>query len=627
MPNFDYDIIVIGGGHAGVEASYASSRLGLSVLLLTLNKSMIANMPCNPHIGGSAKGVVVREIDALGGLMGIAADHHPLQVKMLNTSKGPSVQCLRTQQDKKGYPAYVQSVLESQRNLTILEGEGVDFLYDENRVYGVVLSNGMKLTSKAVILTTGTYMDSRIISGKDVHPGGPDGERASLGLSPSLRRMGIGLKRFKTGTPPRLDKRTIDFAKGEIQLGSDLHLGFSYATKDFVPLEKQLPCYLIYTTAKTLDIIRDHFEDSAVLNGVIQGIGPRYCPSIESKVVRFADKERHQLFLEPEFEEGDSIYLQGFSTGMPHEVQEEMVHSLPGLENAKILKYAYQIEYDAIATPQFDETLRLKKYEGFYVAGQICGTSGYEEAAGLGLIAGINASRAILGLPPFVLRRDEAYIGVMIDDLVTKGTDEPYRLLSSRAEYRLLLRHDNADSRLSEYGFQIGLLGKDRHDAFLSKYKRINEAISLLSSHNVDDKSSLAAYMAEMGDEPSGEGKKGIDVLKRPRYSYRRIASMMPCMEAYSDFDDESVLALETAVRYSGYIKKEEKEAASFAKAEGMLLPPDFDYLHCDGLRLEARQKLDEFRPKNVGQASRIPGVNPADVSILILTLKKEKRL
>lgn len=627
MSDFDFDIIVVGGGHAGVEASYASSKLGLSVLLLTLNKKMIANMPCNPHIGGSAKGVVVREIDALGGLMGVAADHRPLQVKMLNTSKGPSVQCLRTQQDKKGYPAFVQGVLAKQKNLTVLEGEVVDFLYDQNRVYGVVLSDKRRLTCKAVILTTGTYMDSRIISGKDIHPGGPDGEKASLGLSPSLRKMGIELKRFKTGTPPRLDKNTIDFAAGEIQLGSDLHLGFSYVTKEFVPLEKQLPCYLIYTTQKTLSIIREHLDDSAVLNGVIQGIGPRYCPSIESKVVRFADKERHQLFLEPEFEKGDSIYLQGFSTGMPHEVQEKMVHSLPGLENAKILKYAYQIEYDAIATPQFDETLRVKKYQGFYVAGQICGTSGYEEAAGLGLIAGINAARAILGMPPFVLRRDEAYIGVMIDDLVTKGTDEPYRLLSSRAEYRLLLRHDNADSRLSEYGYRVGLLSEERHKAFLEKYKRIDEAIALLSSHNVEDKKALAEYMVEMGDEPSEEGKKGIDVLKRPRYSYRRIVSMMECMRGYSDFDDESVLALETKVRYSGYIKKEEKEASSFARAEGMALPPDFDYLHCDGLRLEARQKLHDVRPKNVGQASRIPGVNPADVSILILTLKKERRL
>ncbi len=623
----EFDVIVVGGGHAGVEASYASSKLGLSVLLLALNKSMIANMPCNPHIGGSAKGVVVREIDALGGLMGIAADHHPLQVKMLNTSKGPSVQCLRTQQDKKGYPRYVQSVLERIDNLTILEEEVVDILHDEKSVFGVLTAQGNSYKGKAVILTTGTYMDSSIICGQDVHPGGPDGEKPSLGLSSSLAKMGIELKRFKTGTPPRLDKDTIDFSKGEVQLGSELHLGFSSTTKDFVPLAKQLPCYLIYTTEQTRALIKEHLGDSAVLNGTIQGIGPRYCPSIESKVVRFADKSRHQLFLEPEFEEGNSIYLQGFSTGMPHSIQEEMVHSLPGLENAKILKYAYQIEYDAVATPQFDATLKIKQYNGLYIAGQICGTSGYEEAAGLGLIAGINASRHVKGLSPFILKRNESYIGVMIDDLVTKGTDEPYRLLSSRAEYRLLLRHDNADARLTEYGYQLGLIDEKRHQAFLDKYALIGQAIELLANNNVTDKDSLNAYMISMGDEVTNEGKKGLEILKRPRYSFRRISSMMGAFEDFPNLDDESVLALETKVRYSGYIKKEEKDAEMFVKAEKMILPLDFDYLHCDGLRLEARQKLDQVRPSNVGQASRIPGVNPADVSILILTLKKENRL
>ncbi len=626
MKGREFDLIVVGGGHAGVEASAAISKLGLSVLLLTLNKKMIANMPCNPHIGGSAKGVVVREIDALGGIMGKAADHHPLQTKMLNTSKGPSVQCLRTQQDKRGYPEYVQSLLEKMENLTIEEGEVVDLLLEGNRIHGVVLSNGESIFSKGVILTTGTYMESRIIFGKDVHPGGPDGEKSSHGLSASLEKLGIILKRFKTGTPPRLDRKTIDFSKGEIQLGSDLHFGFSYETKEFIPLEKQLPCYLIYTNAKTHQIIKDHFPDSAVLNGTIQGIGPRYCPSIESKIVRFADKERHQLFLEPEFEEGDSIYLQGFSTGMPAEVQEEMVHSLPGLENARLLKYAYQIEYDAVATPQFDATLKIKKYDGLYIAGQICGTSGYEEAAGLGLIAGINASRYVRGQTPFVLKRNEAYIGVMIDDLVTKGTDEPYRLLSSRAEYRLLLRHDNADSRLTPYGHELGLISEERYQSFLEKYKRIDEAIACLGQNNITDKAGLNDYLKEMGDEETNEGHKGLEILKRPRYSYRRIASLMDSMGEF-DFDDESVLALETKIRYSGYIKKEEKEVEDFMKVEAMPIPLDFDFLHCEGLRLEARQKLDAVRPANIGQASRIPGVNPADLSLLLLVLKKEKRL
>ena len=626
MRQYDFDVIVVGGGHAGVEASAASSKLGLSVLLLTLNKKMIANMPCNPHIGGSAKGVVVREVDALGGLMGKAADHHPLQTKMLNTSKGPSVQCLRTQQDKRGYPEYMQFLLSQLPKLTIQEGEAVDLLKEGNHICGVKLANGELISSRSVVLTTGTYMESRIISGKDVHPGGPDGESSSHGLSSSLEKLGITIKRFKTGTPPRLDKKTIDFSKGEIQFGSDLHFGFSYETKEFIPLKDQLPCYLIYTNERTHEIIKSHFKDSAVLNGTIQGIGPRYCPSIESKIVRFADKTRHQLFLEPEFEQGDSIYLQGFSTGMSHEVQEEMVHSLPGLEQAKLLKYAYQIEYDAVATPQFDATLKIRQYEGLYVAGQICGTSGYEEAAGLGLIAGINASRYVKGEPPFVLKRNEAYIGVMIDDLVTKGTDEPYRLLSSRAEYRLLLRHDNADSRLTPYGHELGLISDERYENFLKKYRRIGEAIEMLSQNNVTDKEGLNAYLAEMGDEMTKEGRKGIEILKRPRYSYRRIASLMDSMKGF-DFDDESVLALETKVRYSGYIKKEEKEVEGFLKVETLPIPSDFDFLHCEGLRLEARQKLDAVRPVNIGQASRIPGVNPADVSLLLLILKKERRL
>ena len=626
MDRCDFDVIVVGGGHAGVEASVASSKLGLATLLLTLNEKMIGNMPCNPHIGGSAKGIVVREIDALGGLMGIAADFHPLQVKMLNTSKGPSVQCLRTQQDKHGYPCHVQTLLKSFPNLAIKEGEAIDLIKKGSRICGVILRDGSLIRSKSVILTTGTYMESRIITGSDVHPGGPDGERSSRGLSSSLSSLGIAIKRFKTGTPPRLDKNTIDFSKAEIQLGSSLHFGFSYSTKEFVPLEKQLPCYLIYTNEKTHKIIKDHFADSAVLNGLIQGIGPRYCPSIESKIVRFADKERHQLFLEPEFEHGDSIYLQGFSTGMPASVQEEMVHSLPGLEKAKLLKYAYQIEYDAIATPEFDATLKIKRCEGLYVAGQICGTSGYEEAAGLGLIAGINAAHYVLGKKPFILKRNESYIGVMIDDLVTKGADEPYRLLSSRAEYRLLLRHDNADKRLTPYGHELGLIDDKRYEAFLNKYKRIDEAIAYLSENNIADKEGLNAYLQEMGDAPSKEGHKGIEILKRPFYSYRRIASLMEGMEDFA-FDDESVLALETKVRYEGYIKKEEKEVEDFIKVESMPVPSDFDFLHCDGLRLEARQKLDAVRPLNIGQASRIPGVNPADVSLLLLMLKKERRL
>ncbi|MCR5490922.1 MAG: tRNA uridine-5-carboxymethylaminomethyl(34) synthesis enzyme MnmG, partial [Bacilli bacterium] len=582
-------------------------------------------MPCNPHIGGSAKGVVVREIDALGGLMGIAADHHPLQIKMLNTGKGPGVQCLRSQQDKHGYPAYVQSLLDATENLDILECEVKELLHSEDYVYGVKTDKGSTILAKAVIITTGTYMNGAIISGSSSVPGGPDGEQASHGLTESLNEMGVETWRLKTGTPPRIAKSTIDFSNMHVEEGSDDPLAFSYETTKFTPLKDQLPCYLIYTNDKTHEIIHSHINESALFNGLINSVGPRYCPSIESKLVRFADKPRHQLFLEPEFEEGESFYLQGFSTGLPHEVQVEMVHSLPGLENAKLLKYAYQIEYDAIKPLQFDATLRVKKYRGLYGAGQICGTSGYEEAGGLGLMAGINACLAIQGKPPFILKRNESYIGVMIDDLVTKGTDEPYRLLSSRAEYRLLLRHDNADLRLTEYGHRYGLIDEGRYIKFVEKYKRIDEAIGVLASNNISDKEGLNKYLLENGYEETSDGWKGIDILKRPHFTYRRVASLMDCMKQF-DFDDESVLALETKVKYSGYIKKEEKEAAALLKEENMPLSPDQDYLHMDGLRLEARQKLDAVRPLTVAQAARISGVNPADISILLINIRKERK-
>lgn len=617
-----YDIIVVGGGHAGVEAAHASAILGLKVLLVTLNKKMIGNMPCNPHIGGSAKGIVVREIDALGGLMGLAADHHPLQIKMLNTGKGPGVQCLRSQQDKKLYHQYVQSLLEKTENLEIIEGEVVDLIAEGKSIHGVILSDGSRIQSKAVIITTGTYLNGRIVSGRDVHPGGPDGEKAAIGLTESLNRLGIETWRLKTGTPPRLSAASIDFSKGEIQLGSDEKLAFSFRTKTYTPLSKQLPCYLIYTNEKTHEIINSHLGDSALFDGTITSAGPRYCPSIESKVVRFFDKPRHQLFLEPEFEDGDSVYLQGFSTAMPHEIQEEMVHTLPGLEKAVFLKYAYQIEYDAIKPLQFDATLKVKAFEGLYGAGQIVGTSGYEEAGGLGLMAGINAALWIKGEPPFVLKRNEAYIGVMIDDLVTKGTDEPYRLLSSRAEYRLLLRHDNADLRLSEYGHRIGLLPDEAYLEFKAKYERIDEAYRILSETVVSNKEGLEAYLEEMGSPKAQRGYRGIEILKRPFFTYRRLAPLMDELRDFQLSDDE-ILALETRVKYEGYIQKQLHEAETLIKDEEILIQEGLDYAHMDGLRLEARQKLAEVSPRSIGQASRISGVNPADIAILLLTLKK----
>lgn len=618
----DFDVIVIGGGHAGVEASLAAAHLGLKTLLCTLNKKMIANTPCNPHIGGSAKGIVVREIDSLGGMMGKFADHHPLQIKMLNTGKGPGVQCLRAQVDKYAYPAYVQSVMEETENLTIRECQVVGLLHDENKVFGIILEDGEEIRSKATIITTGTYMESTIISGKDVIPGGPDGEKASHGLAPSLKEMGIDLFRLKTGTPPRIDKKTIDFSNALIQSGMEGELAFSYETKEFTPLEEQLPCWLIYTSKETKQLVLDNLEESALFNGTIVAAGPRYCPAIESKMVRFKDKERHQLFLEPEFAEGDSIYLQGFSTGFPHSFQEKMVHSLPGLENAKILKYSYEIEYEAIKPLQFDYTLQIKKYEGLYGAGQICGTSGYEEAAALGLMAGINASMKILGKEPLTLRRDEAYIGVMIDDLVTKGTEEPYRLLSSRAEYRLLLRHDNADLRLTKHGHDVGLISDERYSSFLEKYKKIDEAIEVLSKTNVSDKETINQYLLENGYTDTNVGHKGIELLKRPNLHYKKIASCMPELSSF-EFDDASILSLETKVKYAGYIQQEVKDAEKTMKLENIHLPKDLDYMHIDELAMEAREKLSKVNPITLGQASRISGVNPADISILIITLKK----
>lgn len=618
-----YDVIVVGGGHAGVEASHAAATMGLSTLLITLNKKMIANMPCNPSIGGSAKGIVVREIDALGGIQGLCADHEYLQMKMLNTGKGPGVQCLRAQEDKFSYPHYVQEVLDNTANLDIIEGMVTDIKYEGNVIRGAILSDGSVINCKAVVISTGTYMESMILRGHKAISAGPDGEKPSLGLSKSLQKMGIEIFRLKTGTPPRIKKSSIDFSKATIQLGMEGNYAFSYLTKEFKPLSEQLPCYLIYTNEKTHDIIKSNLDNTATYNGLQTGVGPRYCPSIESKVMTFIDKSRHQLFLEPEFKDGESIYLQGFSTAMDESIQEEMVHSLKGMENAEFLKYAYAIEYDAVVPTQFDATLRIKKYKGLYGAGQICGTSGYEEAAGLGLIAGINAALYCLNKKPFILKRNESYIGVMIDDIVTKGTEEPYRLLSSRAEYRLLLRHDNADVRLTKYGHDLGLISDERYEAFIKKNENVDKIIEILKRTYLGSSKATTDYLVSKGIEPLKAGILAYDFLKRQNVHYEHIYDLIEEIRPI-ELDYIGISQLEITVKYEGYIKREEVEADSFVKFENYEIPEDIDYLNMHGLALEARQKLNKIRPLTIGQAGRISGVNPSDISILILNLKKK---
>ncbi|NLB49728.1 MAG: tRNA uridine-5-carboxymethylaminomethyl(34) synthesis enzyme MnmG [Erysipelotrichia bacterium] len=620
--NNTFDIIVVGGGHAGLEAAFASARLGSKTLLLTLNIKMMGNMPCNPSIGGSAKGIVVREIDALGGMMGIAADHEYLQMKMLNTSKGPGVQCLRAQADKITYPRFMQELALKTDNLTVLEGMVIELIHDDQTIKGVKTSDGRSFYSRAVILATGTYMESEILIGHSKTSGGPDGELPSLGLSENLRSMGIEIYRLKTGTPQRIKKDSIDFSKSEPQYGTPEKLAFSYETTTFVPIEEQLPCYLTYTTPKTHLIINEHLEDSSLYSGLVKGVGPRYCPSIEDKIVKFADKQRHQLFLEPESKITDSIYLQGFSTSMPKDVQIEMVHSLPGFEKAEILKYAYAIEYDAIKTEEYDATLMIKKWPGLYVSGQICGTSGYEEAAGLGLMAGINATFRLQNKEPLILRRDQSYIGVMIDDLITKGTEEPYRLMSSRAEFRLLLRHDNADFRLTEIGYKIGLISEERYKKFKTKKEKVDRVIEISNTKFIGKRKPFVDYLISLGFNEVKGGTKASEILKRPGVTYRDLIAFVPDLKNIP-LEHETVKEVETMVKYEGYIANQIKEAKNMAKLDEVKLPPGIDYLKMDGLALEARSKLAKIGPRTIGQASRISGVNPADIAILLMNIKR----
>lgn len=613
-----YEIIVVGGGHAGCEAALASARLGHKTLLVTSNIKNIADMPCNPSIGGPAKGIVVREIDALGGEMGRNADKGALQTKMLNTKKGPAVQALRFQADKITYPKEMLKTLEATNNLEIKEAMVEKLAVNNKKVTGVELEDGEKIESDAVILTTGTYLKAVVLAGSSRKSSGPHGEKESKFLSDNLKELGFTIKRLKTGTPQRIDKNTIDYSKTQEEKGDDIPRTFSFDNIVYREPKDQISCHLIYTTPKTHEIIKEHLNESSMYGGYVEGVGPRYCPSIEDKVVRFSDKERHQLFLEPESLYYDDIYIQGFSTSMPNEIQDLMVHSLPGLENAKILKYGYAIEYDAIDSKQLKRSLETKIIENLYTAGQINGTSGYEEAAGQGLIAGINAALKLEGKEPLILKRNESYIGVLIDDLVTKGVKDPYRLLTSRAEYRLLLRNDNADLRLRDYGYQVGLISEEKYQAFKKKKENIKELTTLLQNTRITPKKETNEYIEKIPSTPLKDGISLYDFLKRPEITMENIKNFVDI-----NYTNEEVEQVEINAKYEGYIKKANKEADKMLSLEEKKIPEDIDYEKVPNLASEARQKLIEIKPTTIGQASRISGVNPADISILMVYLRR----
>ena len=614
----NYDVIVVGGGHAGCEAAHATAVMGLKTLLISSNKKNIADMPCNPSIGGTAKGIVVREIDALGGLMGKVADETHIQIKMLNNAKGPAVRSLRAQADKITYPRVMLEKLENTPNLIIMEAMVEDLIVKDNTVNGVILENGNTINSKAVILTTGNYLNSKILVGDTFKYEGPHGERRSNNLSRKLADYGFEIQRLKTGTPQRIERSSVDFSMLSEECGDDCYWTFSFDNGPFYDKDKQEKCYIVYTNQDTHKIIRDNLSKSAMYGGYAEGIGPRYCPSIEDKVVRFADRERHQLFLEPESLYYDDLYLQGFSTSMPVDVQEEMVHSLVGLEHAVIKKYAYAIEYDAINPLQLNPSLETKVLKNLFTAGQINGTSGYEEAAGQGIIAGINAGLMLKGKKPLILKRNESYIGVLVDDLVTKGTKEPYRLLTSRAEFRLILRHDNADLRLRKYGYEVGLIDDERYNKLLVKEKAINALLEELKNTRVS-KNTLPEALSYLKDSLS-TGYSLYDLLKRPEV---KIIDYLRG-NLIKDYDKDVLEQAEFFVKYEGYINKEYQESNKLLKLEEKEIPADIDYDKIKNLASEARQKLKLVRPLTLAQASRISGVNPVDISVLAVYLKKE---
>lgn len=616
-----YDIIVIGGGHAGCEAALAPARMGLNTLLVTANLKKVAHLPCNPSIGGPAKGVVVREIDALGGEMGKNVDKSQIQMRLLNTSKGPGVQALRAQADKVDYPKNMLATLLKQENLTIIEEMVDDLIVQNNEVKGVVLENNEKYYGKVIILTAGTYMKAKIMISNETWSSGPDNDKPSLNLSDNLRKLGFKTMRLKTGTPPRVAIDSIDYDKTIIQPGDMYYHAFSYDTTEFRPLDKQIPCYLTYTTEETHSIIMQNISKSSMYGAIekLESKGPRYCPSIEDKIVRFADKPRHQIFLEPESIYIPEIYVQGLSTSLPKDIQEKIIHTVPGLENCKIVRYAYAIEYDAIDPKQLWPTLEAKSIKGLFFAGQVNGTSGYEEAAGQGLMAGINAALKIMGKEPFILKRNEAYIGVMIDDLVTKGTKEPYRLLTSRAEYRLLLRHDNADIRLREYGYNFGLIDERRYLKFKQKLNKIVTAKSRLEKLKINPSKEVNEYLTSINSAALKDGITPLNLLKRPEINYEHLMSLLKEEVRLSKAEIQQI---EIQVKYEGYIKKMMNQVEKLNKLEARRIPEAIDYNNIPNLAIEAKLKLNQIKPLTIGQAGRISGVNPSDIAILTVYIE-----